>query len=1585
MESPPLAALLAPLRLGLRRAAQARTAVPGDTARLLAALAEALERDGAGLEPAAQEAALATLELLAAEDMELLAGDGLELDPLARVGSGLAAALRGAPAGPEHPLRRAAWAWLDVARRPPVPRLVAGARRVESWWPVVLEVIDASEFTFGRLFAQRVESLGPRTLFRVPARGSADRLTWHEVAATVDRVARGLLALLDEAPPGPVAIVSENRPEMALVDLACLTTGLVTVMIPPGSTEEDVLHALAESGATVAVVSSETQLAKLARARAPVGRLAAVVMLDPPPPELPGVTSFPELVARGRLVTMGRLARVRDAVRLADLATVMYTSGTTGQPKGIRFSGRNIVTKRFARALALPALGESDLFLAYLPLCHTFGRFFEMCGAIYWGATYVFQESPALDALVRNFQRFEPTVFISIPKKWTELYDEIARKVDLETAPADAVRAACRSVVGGRLAFGLSAAGYLAPSVFRFFQAQGVELMSGFGMTEATGGITMTPPGEYRDDSLGRPLPGIEAELSPEGELRIRGPYVTIGYAGDGGSGLDGDGWLATGDLLARDDEGHFRFVDRKKEIYKNLRGETVTPQRIENMFREFETVRRVFLVGDHREYNTALIVPEAGAAETDLRAMTPAERRSHFRALVFSVNRFLAAHERILDFALLDRDFSEEAGELTPKQTFRRSVVAQRHAATIDALYRRALLRVPGLEARVRVPNWLLQASGLIAEDFELDGNLLRVPAHGVELAIAGLGRSGDAERVRVGDGEYLVRGRVLDLGRLAGTLALWLGNGALLRFLAIDPAQRVRFRRPGGDIERAPDEPVPPALPFPAEPADEPAALVLQVSHASSALLGPDAERARAAIAFLSLVLERRERAPVEAALLALRRAAFGAAPAVRHEAMCALLPAEQDDEVAETLSRFAAGAVLEPGDVERLAGTALSDAKLRAVIQLAVAKAAERDGEAAGPWLDLLAAHGATRPGRFRTLRAALARVAAFGASPAARERGAAALERLVEGFRDWLGGPMKVAVDPETDEEYGWPEVLRFDGSVPEEDRPRLAAALSTTCLLREAIFLLGGGHVIRLSEIPPGGVMLSLLGDRHGKRVYRVRVETRLHGPVDVALNLAYAMTPEEVREEVLWLTVAGEEHDGERLVEGVGGSFERHGMFTEEFVAGETLERLVERLARGETEEARERLRQLWPFLAWSACRAYLDFWHRTGHRFVAGRPFPGGVIAPSHDYQSGPRIVSLGTRQPFAGLGPLLASIWDGIVGTIERAHPELAGLAPRELSFGALLEALGIEAGLAQLEQAASTDAELAPAIGRYAAEVREHGFVPRRLQLAVDRYRRWATRAGAPTREARAATLAELWQTYRLPRLLAEHPDARLRFFRETVFAGSAEPLRRALEELGAEVLRRAVEGDALVERVRALRAVVESGSEDEYFLARLTYPHLQPEAAAVFVSTGVGGARRADVVVTLSDQSGRRFQVRPPVSPREVSRLHRLFLDARLPVSFGPEHDFLVAVGERGEPVGGLFFDHDPDARTAHLDKIVVSEACRGQGVGEGLMKEFMDRLKGAGVTRLTTGYFRPEFFRRFGFAVDQQLGGLVRPL
>ena len=213
----------------------------------------------------------------------------------------------------------------------------------------------------------------------------------------------------------------------------------------------------------------------------------------------------------------------------------------------------NLVTKRFARAAALPFVGEEEVLLCFLPLYHTFGRFLEMLGMLFWGGTYVFAGNPSLDGLAAGLKEVEPTGLVSIPIRWAQL-EARARAAAGEAPSAEASQAALRSVVGGRLRWGLSAAGYLAPQVFRFFQAHGVELCSGFGMTEATGGITMTPPGEYEEGSVGLPLPGIRVRLGESDELEIAGPYVAR-YLDEPEAAGGEERWLKTGDVFRERDE----------------------------------------------------------------------------------------------------------------------------------------------------------------------------------------------------------------------------------------------------------------------------------------------------------------------------------------------------------------------------------------------------------------------------------------------------------------------------------------------------------------------------------------------------------------------------------------------------------------------------------------------------------------------------------------------------------------------------------------------------------------------------------------------------------------------------------------------------------------------------------------------------------------------------------------------------------------------------------------------------------------------------------------------------------------------
>ena len=314
--------------------------------------------------------------------------------------------------------------------------------------------------------------------------------------------------------------------------------------------------------------------------------------------------------------------------------------------------------------------------------------------------------------------------------RWAQLHERCVELIDAAGPGADA-EALMRSVVGRRLRWGLSAAGYLDPKVFHFFERNGVALASGFGMTEGTGGITMTPPGRYVDNTQGPPLPGVRARLGEKGELQVSGAYIAR-YLEDAGPGdlipypesPEKDYWLATGDVFEKLENGYFRIVDRIKDIYKNNRGQTIAPLKVENKFTGVPGFLRTFLVGDGRPHNVLFIVPDRG--DPVLGAGLRAENeREYYRRIVTAANADLPPYERVVNFALLDRDFDPARGEVTPKGSFNRKAVEKNFEPLVESLYRVNHVELESGGLRVRIPLWFYRDLGILEDDilFREDG----------------------------------------------------------------------------------------------------------------------------------------------------------------------------------------------------------------------------------------------------------------------------------------------------------------------------------------------------------------------------------------------------------------------------------------------------------------------------------------------------------------------------------------------------------------------------------------------------------------------------------------------------------------------------------------------------------------------------------------------------------------------------------------------------------------------------------------------------------------------------------------------
>jgi long-chain acyl-CoA synthetase len=520
---------------------------------------------------------------------------------------------------------------------------------------------------------------------------------WRAIStAEFDRRVRACAAALAGAGIGPgdrVAILSYNRVEWAVVDWACQLLGAADVPIYTTLPEEPVNYILRDSGARAVFVENAEQAAK-------VNAGPSVVSFDP----APGVEPFEAF--------LGRAAGDPPEARVSpeDLATLIYTSGTTGEPKGVMLTHRNLVSNLKAACAPLD-LGPGDVALSFLPLSHIFERILDYAYFAH-GAQIAYAEH--IDRVSDNLLEVRPTVMGAVPRFYEKVYSRIreavaalppwrrrlfewARRVGAEEAAlrrrgrpvplglrlrfALARRLVLRKFaarVGGRMRYFISGGAPLPPDVAEYLFSLGFTILEGYGLTETSPVLTLNRPGDIKLGTVGKPLDGVEIRIAPDGEILARGPNIMKGYHNKPAETAEvlRDGWFATGDIGEFDEEGFLKITDRKKDLLKTAGGKYVAPQPIENRLKLHRAILNAVVVGDRRRFPAALIVPAPGAA------------REEIQEAVDEVNRSLAPFEKIKKFALLDRDFTIEAGEVTPTLKVRRRIVEERHRSVIDALY---------------------------------------------------------------------------------------------------------------------------------------------------------------------------------------------------------------------------------------------------------------------------------------------------------------------------------------------------------------------------------------------------------------------------------------------------------------------------------------------------------------------------------------------------------------------------------------------------------------------------------------------------------------------------------------------------------------------------------------------------------------------------------------------------------------------------------------------------------------------------------------------------------------------------------
>lgn len=588
--------------------------------------------------------------------------------------------------------------------------------------------------TLNGLFFESARRFDKSDALQYKSGGEYRAISHRQILERVRRIAHGL-RLSGVQPGDRVAILSENRPEWAIADYACLTAGLTDVPLYPTLPPDQIAYILRDSGAVAIFVSNAEQAAKIVTVRSELPALRTVISFEKVPAGTDMTLAALETKGADEENEETIAAYLRDAehVQPDDLATLIYTSGTTGPPKGVMLTHNNIHSNVAGTRDKIPFKGD-DVSLSFLPLSHIFQRMGDYM-MFATGTSIAYAEN--FDSVPLNMQEVRPTIVLSVPRLYEKMYARVLQNglaggflkrriflwargtaerradvmlaggkpgwlLDREYALATKlVFSKIKERTGGRLRYFVSGGAPLAPEINRFFYAAGLMILEGYGLTETSPVISVNTPREFRIGTVGKPIAGVEVKIASDGEILTRGPGVMKGYYKNPGAtaeAIDADRWFHTGDIGEIRD-GFLAITDRKKDIIVTAGGKNIAPQPIEGRVKSNKFVSQAVMIGDKRKFPSILIVPnfeqlEAWAKQGNIlwtdrsQLLTMPAIQSKMNKEVMSELEGLAHFESPKKIALLEHDFSLDRGELTPTQKVKRRVVDQHYKKLIDSLY---------------------------------------------------------------------------------------------------------------------------------------------------------------------------------------------------------------------------------------------------------------------------------------------------------------------------------------------------------------------------------------------------------------------------------------------------------------------------------------------------------------------------------------------------------------------------------------------------------------------------------------------------------------------------------------------------------------------------------------------------------------------------------------------------------------------------------------------------------------------------------------------------------------------------------